>query len=99
MGTGTCIALIVIGAILRFAIATGSSHGLNVHAVGVILILAGVLGLVLSLLVWGPLSPARRRRSRAVGYDRATSVVEERRVYQEHPPVAEEGRVWQEGPP
>jgi hypothetical protein len=99
MGTGTCIALIVIGAILRFAIATGSSHGLNVHVVGVILILAGVLGLVLSLLVWGPLSPARRRRSRAVGYDGAATVVEERRVYQEHPPVAEEGRVWRDGPP
>jgi len=99
MGTGTCIALIAIGAILRFAIATGSSHGLNVHVVGVILILAGALGLVLSLLVWGPLSPARRRRSRAVGYDGAAPVIEERRVYQEQPPVAVEGRVWREGPP
>jgi hypothetical protein len=39
----------------------GSSHGLNVHVVGVILMLAGALGLVLSLLVWGPLNPARRR--------------------------------------
>lgn len=33
------IALIAIGAILRFAVAAGSPHGLNVHVVGVVLIL------------------------------------------------------------
>ena len=99
MSVGVGVTLIAVGAILRFAVAGGSPHGLNVHVVGVILILAGALGLVLSLLVWGPLSPARRRRSRAVGYDGAAPVIEERRVYQEQPPVAEEGRVWREGPP
>jgi hypothetical protein len=36
-----------------------SSHGLNVHVVGVVVILAGVVGLLLSLLVRGPLSPPR----------------------------------------
>jgi hypothetical protein len=36
----------------------GSSHGLNVHVVGVV-ILAGVVGLLLSLLVRGPLSASR----------------------------------------
>ena len=51
MGTGTCVALIAIGAILRFALSAGSPHGLNVHVVGVIVIGAGVLGLLLSLLV------------------------------------------------
>ena len=35
--------------------------GLDVHAVGVIVIGAGELGL-LSLLVWGPLNPAWRHR-------------------------------------
>jgi hypothetical protein len=36
-----------------------------VHVVGVIVIGAGALCLLLSLLVWGPLNPARRRRAAA----------------------------------
>jgi hypothetical protein len=47
MRTGTGIFLITAGAILRFALAGGSPHGLNIHIVGVILILAGALGLLL----------------------------------------------------
>jgi hypothetical protein len=62
-GTGTCIALIAAGVILRFAVGAGSAHGLGVHAVGVIVIGVGELGL-LSLLVWGPLNPAWRHRDR-----------------------------------
>jgi uncharacterized membrane protein YidH (DUF202 family) len=96
MRTGTCIALIAIGAILRFAVTTSSSHGLNVHVVGVILILVGVLGLVLSLVVWGPLNPARRR---SVYLDQS-QVVEERRVYgDDQPPVVEERRVYRDEQP
>ncbi len=95
MRTGTCIALIVIGAILRFAItSSGSSHGLNVHVVGVILILAGLLGLVLSLVVWGPLNPARRRSDDSVSYEVATPpVVEERLVYRDDQPAPVEERI------
>jgi hypothetical protein len=101
MRTGTCIALIVIGAILRFAVTkSGSWHGLNVHAVGVILILAGVLGLVLSLFVWGPLNPSRRRRDLPLGYDDGMApVVEERLIYQEQSPVVEEHRIYRDQPP
>ena len=33
MRTGTGILLITVGAILRFALAAGSPHGLNVHIV------------------------------------------------------------------
>ena len=66
MSTGAGITLIAAGAILRSAVATTSTHGLNVHAVGVILILAGVLGLLLSLLVWGPLN---RRPNHPASYD------------------------------
>jgi hypothetical protein len=51
MSTGAAITLITVGAVLRFALAPGSPHGLNVHVVGVVLLLAGVLGLVLSLLL------------------------------------------------
>jgi hypothetical protein len=47
MRTGTAIFLLTAGAILRFALPAGSLHGLNVHVVGVIVILAGVFGLLL----------------------------------------------------
>jgi hypothetical protein len=80
MGTGTCVALIAVGAILRYAVTTTSSHGVNIHVVGLIVLLAGVLGLVLSLLVWGPLNPARRRSNEPVRYEAST------------PPPAEQGR-------
>ena len=60
MGTGTGIFLITAGAILRFALAAGSPHGLNVHTVGVILILAGGLGLLLPRVARG--APADRLR-------------------------------------
>jgi hypothetical protein len=63
MSTGAAITLIAVGAILRFALAPGSPHGVNVHVVGVVLILADVLGLVLSLLL--PLvrtGPGRQRQ-------------------------------------
>lgn len=59
MSTGTALLLIAVGAILRFAVATTSTHGLNVHVVGVILILIGVIGLVLSLVMSSPLNPRR----------------------------------------
>jgi hypothetical protein len=59
MGTGVGVMLIAVGAILRFALPGGSPHGLNVHVVGVVLILAGILALLLSLVRTGP----RRLRS------------------------------------
>jgi hypothetical protein len=50
MRIGTGIFLIAAGADLRFAVAAGSPHGLNVHFVGVVLIPAGVLCSLLPLL-------------------------------------------------
>jgi ABC-type lipoprotein release transport system permease subunit len=81
MTYGGSIALIVIGAILRFAISYSPS-GIDLQLVGVILMIAGVLGLIISL-VW---MFGRRRRtvtttSAAVP---RTEVYEERR-YTEPP--------------
>jgi hypothetical protein len=60
MRSGTGIFLIAAGAVLRFAVVAGSPHGLNLHVVGIVLILAGVLGLALSLLARrGPRRPIR----------------------------------------
>jgi hypothetical protein len=46
MSTGAGITLIAVGAILLFTLAPGFPHGVNVHVVGGVLILAGVLGLL-----------------------------------------------------
>ena len=49
MGIGTSIFLIAFGAILRYAVNADIS-GLEISTVGLILMIAGVLGLVISLL-------------------------------------------------
>jgi hypothetical protein len=49
MGIGTSIFLIAVGAILRFAVTTTVS-GIEIHTVGTILIVVGVVGLLISLL-------------------------------------------------
>jgi hypothetical protein len=49
MGIGTSLLLIAIGAVLRFAVSV-STHGFSVHTIGVILMIVGAVGLVISLL-------------------------------------------------
>jgi hypothetical protein len=99
MSNGMCIALIVVGAILRFALTARSPHGLNVHVVGVILILAGVLGLILPLIARWP----RDRRRRSAGVDRQPTYLRteagpeqvaypDQVVYDDGPAVVQESR-------
>lgn len=57
MGIGIGIFLLALGGILTFAV-DATVAGLDIHAVGVILMAAGALGLVLTLVVFAP-----RRRS------------------------------------
>ncbi|KKK06750.1 DUF6458 family protein [Micromonospora sp. HK10] len=64
MGIGTSIFLIAVGAILTFAL-DASIGGVNLDVVGWILMAAGVLGLIMTTLVWGrrrevvaPVTPA-----------------------------------------
>jgi hypothetical protein len=49
MAIGTSILLLAIGAILRFAVSVSTS-GFNIHTIGVILMIVGAVGLLLSLL-------------------------------------------------
>jgi hypothetical protein len=54
MALGTSLFLIAAGAVLRFAVNV-TTHGFNLHTVGVILMVVGGIGVVLSLLwmaVW-----------------------------------------------
>ncbi len=73
MTIGGSIALFVIGAILRFAISWNSPY-IDIKAIGVILMVAGVVCLGIS--IW--LLVARRRR-------RASAEVYEQRRYVEPP--------------
>jgi Domain of unknown function (DUF6458) len=80
MSIGVSIFLLVVGAILTFAVEVSAS-GFNINTVGIILMLAGALGLLLSLLFWSSFSPWSRRRT----VTRGDTVMEERRIERDLP--------------
>lgn len=51
MGIGVSIFLIALGAILAFAVNV-ATEGINLNMVGVILMIVGAIGLLLSLIFW-----------------------------------------------
>jgi hypothetical protein len=51
MGIGTGIFLFAVGAIMRFAVSV-QTQGFNVHTIGVILMVVGVVTTVLSMFFW-----------------------------------------------
>jgi heme/copper-type cytochrome/quinol oxidase subunit 2 len=64
LGIGTSLFLIAVGAVLRFAVSV-SAHGFSIHTIGVILMIVGVIGLLISLLwvtIW------RNRRAAQTRY-------------------------------
>lgn len=72
MGIGASIFLIALGLILALAVDFDIS-GLDINTIGWILVVVGIVGLIMTALVFAP------RRRRAVPRD--ADVVEERRVY------------------
>jgi hypothetical protein len=84
MGIGTSIVIFAIGAILRFAV-TVQTSGFNLHTIGVILMIVGAVGFVVSLIFWnswGGFGGSRSyRRSRVVTQDPTGTRVEERGHY------------------
>jgi hypothetical protein len=73
MSTGVSIFLIAVGAILAFAV-NKVFEGLDLIAVGWILMAVGGLGLILSLLFWSSFSPYGSRRRGVVVEDRGPLV-------------------------
>jgi hypothetical protein len=71
MGIGVSVFLLAVGAILTFAV-NASVSGLDIDVVGIILMIAGAIGLLLTMLVFG-------RRDTAVTEDRV--VTRDRDVY------------------
>ena len=71
MGIGVSIFLVAVGAILTFALET-DADGINLDTVGIILMIVGVVGLLLTMVFW---SSWRDRRA-----GNTTVVREEREV-------------------
>ena len=94
MGISVSILLIAVGAILTWGV-TAEAQGLDVNAIGVILMLVGLLGLVISALFWSSWGGFQRRtayveggpvRRAGVPRRRETTVVEEDDVVPGPPP-------------
>jgi hypothetical protein len=66
MGISVSILLIAVGAILTWGV-TAEAEGLDVNAIGVILMIVGALGLVLSMMFWSSWGGFRRRTAYAEG--------------------------------
>ena len=69
MGIGVSLILIAAGAILTWAV-NATVSGLDINTIGVILMIVGAIGLVLSLMFWsswggvgGPADGPRGRRT------------------------------------
>lgn len=77
MSVGTSIVLIAVGAILKFAV-TATVSGIDLATVGLILLIVGIAGLVISLLWLGAF--ANRRPVSAVDPVDGP-VVREREIY------------------
>jgi hypothetical protein len=82
MGLGVSLVLIATGAILAWAV-NAEVSGLDIQVVGVILLIVGIAGFLLSLLFWsswgGPAYLSGGRRRTTYVDDRPVEV--ERRVY------------------
>ncbi len=99
MGLGVSLIVMAVGAILTWAVEDRSS-GVNLDAVGVILMITGAIGFLLSLVFWsswwgsgvfrrtayaGPAGPARPRYVRRRA---PAEAIEEEEIVEEGPPAA-----------
>jgi len=70
MSIGISVFLMAVGGILAWGINVNHAEGFNVNTIGVILMVVGAIGLLVSLVIFG----THRRGG-------TTTVVEEREVY------------------
>lgn len=83
MGIGTSIVLIAVGAILRFAVSV-TTTGFNIHTIGLILMIVGIVGLVISMFFrssWGGFGAGGGsfHRQRRVARDGSGGYIEDER--------------------
>ena len=53
MGIGVSVVLLAVGAILAFALDVDSSGGVNINTIGIILMIAGAIGILAFMTVFG----------------------------------------------
>jgi hypothetical protein len=67
MGLGVSLILIAVGAILAFAVHVHNSSSFDVNTIGIILLVVGIVGALLSMIFWsswaGPGYFSRERRT------------------------------------
>jgi hypothetical protein len=51
MGIGVSLLLIAVGAVLAFAVSV-TGHGFNIHTIGIILLVVGAIGGIISVFFW-----------------------------------------------
>jgi len=78
-GIGGSLFLIALGAILKWAVTVNNPHGFNINTAGVILLIVGLVGLVVSI-IW----MSMRRKTNVV---QQTPVGASRTTYDEPPPA------------
>ena len=78
MGIGAGIFLIAVGAIITFALSSEEVAGIKLPVVGVILMLAGIAGVILDLVIFAPRRRGARDTVAEPGYGSRTVVERER---------------------
>ena len=86
MGIGTSIFLIAVGAILAFAVNI-RTNGIDLQTVGVILMLVGVFGVILSAIFWITISYGLFKRAGQPITVSSTDATDS------HPPTPQSGRL------
>ena len=76
MGITVSMLMITAGAVMRFAV-SAQGNGFNVHTVGVILLIVGAVGAVLSIAFWARFGGFGHQTAAVVG-DQTTVVREHR---------------------
>jgi len=65
MGLGVSLILIAVGAVLAFAVHVENSNAFDINTIGIILLIVGIVGALLSMVFWsswaGPGDFSRRR--------------------------------------
>ena len=51
MGIGVSLLLVAVGAVLAFAVSV-TGHGFNIHTIGIILLVVGAIGGLISVFFW-----------------------------------------------
>src|SRR5579859_6454559 len=90
MGIAVSLVVIAIGAILTWAVHPARPGSVDVHVVGVILMVVGFVGFLLDLFLWEEWGPGYARRRRAVVVDQSDPALASPWPYRRRKVVSEE---------